>query len=395
MFSRWYQTDEQKGSETMKRLVTFALFATALSWIAPGILQAQNAGLDLTLVSASPDSVVLKATMYTGTGVSFRLESATVGVKYDPARFGTRYNRSVMNHRLAGQGFEADTVELYDIDLVYPDILHYGEMPPWSNPNLNMNIPQNVSLDLCTFTFFPLSPNPDTTSFLLTTGFLTGYYISTAIPKQDFTPLNSLYTIFYPVELLSFSAAQQGTVVALKWSTAMETNNHGFIIERRRVDGVPDEWTQIGFTNGQGTTVNVSAYLFLDKKLPGGGTYEYRLRQEDFDGKTTVMRSARVEYRNGPTVFGLDQAYPNPTSASGAPTQLRYAIAERGTVRLVISNALGQQVADLVHGNLDAGQYTAEWAPHGLAPGVYLATLTAQTGDAAPRSATIRIHVSR
>jgi hypothetical protein len=377
----------------MKRNVTTALLMLTGFLLLPGLGRSQNAGLDLSLVSADADSVVLKATMYTGTGVSFRLESVTIGVKYDPAKFGTRYSRSVMNHRLASAGFEADTVQLYDIDLVYPDILHYGEMPPWSNPNLNILIPQNSSLDLCTFTFFRLSTLPDTTSFLLTTGFLTGYYITTAIPKQDFTPLNSLFGITFPVELTSFTAAQQGAAVALKWVTATETNNSGFYIERRRFDGSA-AWESIGFARGQGTTWNTSAYLFLDDKLPGNGAYEYRLRQEDFDGKVSFTQSARVEYRDSPAEFRLEQNYPNPVSASdGIPALLRYSISERGAIRLVITNALGQHVAELVHRIADPGHFTAEWTPRGQSTGIYLATLTAQNERGESRTQTVRIRV--
>ena len=378
----------------MKKIATTtAVWLIGLLFLS-GNTQSQNAGLDLTLKSASNDSVVVIATMYTPTGVSFRMESATIGVKYDPAKFGTRYFQSVMNHRLASAGFEADTVELYDIDLVDPDIIHYGEMPPWSNPSLNILIPQNASLDLCTFTFFPLTSSPGTCSFVLTTGFLTGYYITTAIPKQDFSPANSLINIPYPVELASFTAAQQGTSVALRWVTASETNNRGFRVERRLANSEGLDWQSIGFVNGQGTTWNTTAYLFLDSKLPHNGSYDYRLRQEDFDGTLNYSPSVRVLYQESPGVFGLEQAYPNPVSASdGTPTLMRYSLDQPGKVRLVIANALGQQVATLVDRSSEAGHFTAEWTPRGLPSGTYVATLTAESETGNFLSQNVRIQV--
>ncbi|NWG28259.1 MAG: hypothetical protein HXY48_06965 [Ignavibacteriaceae bacterium] len=54
-----------------------------------------------------------------------------------------------------------------------------------------------------------------------------------------------------PVELTSFTAKYYGNEVELNWSTATETNNLGFVVERKTENS---DWSEIGFINGNGTT---------------------------------------------------------------------------------------------------------------------------------------------
>ena len=44
-----------------------------------------------------------------------------------------------------------------------------------------------------------------------------------------------------PVELINFSANIFGNNVELNWETSTETNNHGFIIERKKNDADNNE----------------------------------------------------------------------------------------------------------------------------------------------------------
>ena len=81
-----------------------------------------------------------------------------------------------------------------------------------------------------------------------------------------------------PVELTSFSYNLIGSKVELNWTTATESNNSGFSVERKN-----DEWTEIGFVAGSGTTTEPRSYSFVDENLPSG-VYQYRLKQVDFDG---------------------------------------------------------------------------------------------------------------
>lgn len=84
-----------------------------------------------------------------------------------------------------------------------------------------------------------------------------------------------------PVELVSFTAEHTGNgVVNLNWNTATETNNDGFVIERS-ANG--QNWAEIGFVEGNGTTDMPNSYTHQDN-VEGAGTYFYRLKQIDYDG---------------------------------------------------------------------------------------------------------------
>ena len=57
-----------------------------------------------------------------------------------------------------------------------------------------------------------------------------------------------------PVELTSFKASTVNGNVNLTWSTATETNNKGFQVERKSADG---QYQNIAFVNGHGTTIRM------------------------------------------------------------------------------------------------------------------------------------------
>ena len=74
-----------------------------------------------------------------------------------------------------------------------------------------------------------------------------------------------------PVELTSFTAQAKSKGVVLQWTTATETNNHGFEIERS-ADG--ENFYRVGFVQGSGTTTKIQSYSFTDNiKYSGIRTY--------------------------------------------------------------------------------------------------------------------------
>ncbi|MBI5661028.1 MAG: choice-of-anchor J domain-containing protein [Ignavibacterium album] len=90
--------------------------------------------------------------------------------------------------------------------------------------------------------------------------------------------LDSVYVenSIVPVELTSFVASLSGNNVNLNWSTATETNNQGFEIQRSN----GGEYQAIGYVAGHGTTVEPQSYSFTDQNV-GTGKYQYRLKQID------------------------------------------------------------------------------------------------------------------
>jgi photosystem II stability/assembly factor-like uncharacterized protein len=72
--------------------------------------------------------------------------------------------------------------------------------------------------------------------------------------------------------------------------------------------------------------------------------------------------------------FSLEQSYPNPFNPV---TSIRFSIPRKSDVNLKIYNMLGQEVANLISQELNAGTYTIDWNPQGLPSGVYLYRLRA------------------
>jgi photosystem II stability/assembly factor-like uncharacterized protein len=75
-----------------------------------------------------------------------------------------------------------------------------------------------------------------------------------------------------------------------------------------------------------------------------------------------------------PAVFELFQNYPNPFNPV---TKISYTLAKASYVRLKVYNVLGEEVASLEDGHMQAGAYSAEFDGSKLASGMYFYRLTA------------------
>jgi hypothetical protein len=114
-----------------------------------------------------------------------------------------------------------------------------------------------------------------------------------------------------PVKLTSFTVTAKGNDALLNWTTASETNNKGFEIERS-ANGRTFE--KINFVNGAGNSSKVINYNLVDKNvwLPGVSEVYYRLKQVDFDGKYAYSQVVRVN-KNVKEANALS-VFPNPYS---------------------------------------------------------------------------------
>ena len=167
-----------------------------------------------------------------------------------------------------------------------------------------------------------------------------------------------------PVELTSFTASVDNKNVTLNWKTESELNNCSFEIYRST--GI-DNWNQVGIVSGHGTTTQENNYTYIDKDL-NPGNYSYKIIQVDFDGSQSESDVVYVEVTNNVTEYTLNQNYPNPFNPS---TTIQYSIPESGNVKLSVFNSLGEEVANLVDGNKEAGTYRINFNADELSSGIY------------------------
>ena len=131
-------------------------------------------------------------------------------------------------------------------------------------------------------------------------------------PRDSSPTIGAYEFVYLPVELTSFTATSQIGKIKLNWSTATETNNLGFEIERMQNNS---EWQLIGFIEGHGTTTEPKVYSFIDDISSVQSTLlVYRLKQIDYNGSFEYSDVVEVEVI--PTHFELSQNYPNPFNPS-------------------------------------------------------------------------------
>jgi hypothetical protein len=180
---------------------------------------------------------------------------------------------------------------------------------------------------------------------------------------------------FVPVELTSFTAIVNGSGVELNWTTATETNNRGFDVERSKRSNVNSQmdWKMIAYVGGFGTTTESKTYSFIDDKL-FAGKYKYRLKQIDFDGTFSYSNEIEVEV-SSPEEFALHQNYPNPFNPT---TMISWDLAVNSHVTIKVYDVLGQVVATLINKNFDVGFHNLEFNAVNLNSGVYFYTIEAK-----------------
>jgi len=200
-----------------------------------------------------------------------------------------------------------------------------------------------------------------------------------AVGNVFFDLSNSNFTIedFIPVELSAFFALTTENGVLLKWTTVTETNNSGFVIERASSSTAPvQEWQEVAFVDGQGTTTNVTDYDYTDV-ISKPGKYSYRLKQIDFDGTVTYSNVVESEVE-GPQVFVLSQNYPNPFNPS---TMISFSLPVDSYVTIELFNALGEKVDELANRDYSIGSHEVNFNASQLSNGVYYYTINATGVD--------------
>jgi hypothetical protein len=127
--------------------------------------------------------------------------------------------------------------------------------------------------------------------------------------------------------------------VLLKWSTATESNNSYFTIER---SAYQKNWIDIKTVEGSGNSPLSADYEFTDG-MPIKTTSYYRLKQTDFDGNGKYGNIIQVKQCGGDDSGSLT-LYPNP-SATGK-FNLAFTGDKSQVVATEIFNTLGQKILE-------------------------------------------------
>lgn len=141
-----------------------------------------------------------------------------------------------------------------------------------------------------------------------------------------------------PVELVGFRAVVDGSGAVLTWTTASETNNAGFVVERLigTASGA-DVWADASaLVPGAGTTTERHDYRLVLALAPGRHTL--RLRQTDTDGTVHHSDALSVE-------IGEDGALALRISGNGSSAPRLVVSGLSGTADGVVFDVLGRTVA--------------------------------------------------
>ena len=99
----------------------------------------------------------------------------------------------------------------------------------------------------------------------------------------------------------------EGDKVNLNWTTTTEINNDYFTIEKSKDNS---EFVQVAIVDGAGNSSRSLNYSTIDES-PFPSLSYYRLKQTDYDGRSTYSQSISVDFKKQKEAFMI---YPNPTT---------------------------------------------------------------------------------
>ncbi|MCZ2268249.1 MAG: T9SS type A sorting domain-containing protein [Ignavibacteriales bacterium] len=135
--------------------------------------------------------------------------------------------------------------------------------------------------------------------------------------------------------------------------------NDGIISELNK-----NEWIELGFSIPPTIDGMQRSFVFVSN-----GRYEHIIERYKYNvsGKNQLLKNSAESSR--PLEYRLEQNYPNPFNPTST---INYSVKENGYVRLKVYDIIGNEVAELLNGNLTAGNYSVEFNAGELPSGVYI-----------------------
>ena len=168
-----------------------------------------------------------------------------------------------------------------------------------------------------------------------------------------------------PVELTDMKVKCEGENALVSWTTASETNNNYFTIQRSS-DG--KDFHTIGTVNGSGTTNQYTSYGFEDENPLAGISY-YRLSQTDYDGTTETFDVLAFNNDCKEHLFSV-HLYPNPVTDNQLTLEMNLRTENYSDIYIV--NTMGKIISTVYSGIfLGKGSHDMVIPVDDLTSGVY------------------------
>lgn len=166
-----------------------------------------------------------------------------------------------------------------------------------------------------------------------------------------------------PVTWLTFDVVSSPTHTALRWSTAAEINNAGFVIEKS-TNG--NRFDSIGYVPSRSTSGSGASYEYTDNQSPNSGVY-YRLKQTDLNG--VQFSYSPVRYVAPHSDASRVEVFPNPVA--NKTMNLRLPDMATGPIRLQLIGNNGQMLMDRAIENTQGSRFFNVTLPVNLQRGMY------------------------
>jgi hypothetical protein len=174
-----------------------------------------------------------------------------------------------------------------------------------------------------------------------------------------------------PIELMTFNARCADNNVDISWSTATETNNDYYTVERSK-DG--ETWENVTIVKGAGNS-NSPLYYNIKDDAPAFAVSYYRLKQTDFNGNSKTFDPVAVSCNSNVADYFILK--PNPANNE---VTCSVVASEENNATVVIINYLGQKICmhnySLIKGSNDLKLDVSQFSN-----GVYTVIVYSANGD--------------
>lgn len=205
-----------------------------------------------------------------------------------------------------------------------------------------------------------------------------GNYSIVGAPQNDSTGIgadvgsayiyHSIDDLSLPVTLLSFEAIANINSILLKWTTASEIENQGFILKRTTVEE-NNYITIASYLNdpsliGVGNSSSQNEYSFEDISIDPDKTYIYNLFSVSINGEIKDIGQVQLglSEKNYPNNIVLYSNYPNPFNpVTNFRVFIPKNINDLNGFKLAIYNSIGQKVKSIYTGNISEGFHIFQW----------------------------------